>query len=53
MKNAIESPEKMSDKDLGDIIIPHAQREPGKVIGVGVHIYIFDIWNRKPRRIVV
>ena len=35
---------------LGLIITPHAQRERGKVIGRGVHIYIYIyicLWSKK------
>ena len=28
------------------LVTPHAQREPGKVIGRGVHIYIY-LWSKK------
>ena len=28
-------------------ITPHAQRERGKVIGCGVHIYILCLWTKK------
>ena len=28
------------------VVTPHAQRERGKVIGCGVHIYIY-LWSKK------
>ena len=33
---------------IGNVITPHAQRERGKVIGRGVHIYIYIcLWSKK------
>ena len=29
------------------VVTPHAQRERGKVIGLGVLVYIYMLWSKK------
>ena len=51
MLSHAESPE--FSTVLGLIINPHAQRERGKVIGCGVHIYIFTPHAQRERGKVI
>ena len=38
---------------VGEVVTPHAQREWGKVIGRGVHIYIYTKYSTLPSEISV
>ena len=44
-KNQMNSVNAMNTEEIWLVITPHAQRERGKVIGRGVHIYIYSVYN--------